>query len=79
MDDARRKLRLIGVPSSAGAHAPGLERGPAHLREARIHEELCAAGLDVADGGDLPVAEFDPARGGSGARNLAAVLRTVRL
>jgi arginase len=76
--DQAPRLRLIGVPSSAGAHAPGLERGPAHLRAAGIAEELRAAGLDVVDGGDLPVALFDPARSGSGARNLPAVLGTVR-
>jgi arginase len=72
------RLRLIGVPSSAGAHAPGLEGGPAHLRVAGIGEALRCAGLDTMDSGDLPVERFDPAPAESGARNLPAVLRTVR-
>lgn len=72
------RLRLIGVPSSAGAHAPGLERGPGHLRAAGILDELTAAGVDCVDGGDLPAAAFGTAPAPSGARNREAVLRVVR-
>jgi arginase len=52
------RLRLIGVPSSAGAHAPGVERGPARLRDAGLAGALAAAGLTAFDAGDLPVSNF---------------------
>lgn len=72
-----RRLRLIGVPSSAGAHAPGLERGPANLRAAGLASALAAAGVDVWDWGDLPVTSFATVPAESGARNLPAVLEVV--
>jgi arginase len=71
-------LRLIGVPSSAGAHAPGLERGPDQLRQAGIRAALAGAGLDVVDGPDLPVTPFATTPAPSGSRNLPAVLGQVR-
>jgi arginase len=71
------QLRLIGVPSSAGAHAPGLERGPAKLRAAGLAGALAAAGVAVRDGGDLPVSSFATAAAESGARNLPAVKEVV--
>jgi hypothetical protein len=49
------RLRLIGVPSSAGAHAPGVERGPARLLAVGLAESLAAAGVAAFDAGDLPV------------------------
>jgi arginase len=71
------RLRLIGVPSSAGAHAPGLERGPAQLRAAGLASALAAAGVTAWDWGDLPVSSFATTPAGSGARNLPAVLDVV--
>jgi arginase len=71
------RLRLIGVPSSAGAHAPGLERGPAKLRAAGLAEALAAAGVTAWDWGDLPVSSFATTAAESGARNLPAVLQVV--
>lgn len=68
------RLRLIGVPSSAGAHAPGLERGPAKLRAAGLADALAAAGVTAWDWGDLPVGSFATTAAPSGARNLPAVL-----
>jgi arginase len=68
------RLRLIGVPSSAGTHAPGVERGPAGLRAAGLAGALAAAGLAVFDAGDLPVSRFAATAAPSGARNLPAVL-----
>ena len=73
------RLRLIGVPSSAGAHAPGVERGPARLRDAGLAGALAAAGLTASDAGDLPVSNFATAASPSGARNLPAVLEVVGL
>jgi arginase len=73
------RLRLIGVPSSAGAHAPGLERGPAKLRAAGLADALAAAGVTAWDWGDLPVGSFATTAAPSGARNLPAVLEVVAL
>jgi arginase len=71
------KLRPIGVPSSAGAHAPGLERGPAWLRAAGLARALAAAGVATVEAGDLPVSRFATTAAPSGARNLPAVLEVV--
>ena len=49
---------LLGVPSSAAAHWPGIEKAPAALRAAGILEVLRAEGISVADHGDLPVARW---------------------
>lgn len=54
------RFELIGVPTSAGAHGPGQEKAPAALRHAGLIEALRAAGLDLEDGGDLPVTRFQP-------------------
>lgn len=43
---------LIGVPSSAAAHWPGLEKGPAALRDAGLVAALHSAGIDLVDRGD---------------------------
>lgn len=51
-------LGLLGVPSSAAAHAPGLERAPAALRAAGLVAALSAAGRDVVDHGDTSVARW---------------------
>ncbi|MDM7831365.1 arginase family protein [Cellulomonas edaphi] len=60
-----RMLGVLGVPSSAAAHAPGLERGPAALREAGLLPALRAAGRDAVDHGDTSSARWrhdSPAR-----------------
>lgn len=54
------RFELIGVPTSAGAHGPGQEKAPTAVRQARLVEALRAAGLDLDDGGDLPVTRFQP-------------------
>ena len=43
---------LIGVPSSAGAYAPGQEKAPHALREAGLVEAFETAGITVSDHGD---------------------------
>jgi arginase len=53
---ARRKIRIIGVPSTWGAPGPGARRTPARLREAGIAAWLADAGLEVQDTGDVAVA-----------------------
>jgi arginase len=65
---------LLGVPSSAAAHWPGQEQGPAALRAAGLTDLLRAAGLDVADHGDRPVRRFAAQCADGGLNNLAAVL-----
>jgi arginase len=72
----RRKMGLIGVPSSAGAHWPGQEKAPGVLRGARLVERLESAGCAVVDHGDLPRFRFRPDRGHP--QNLAAVIEVAR-
>jgi arginase len=69
---------LIGVPTSAGAHHAGQELAPAALRKAGLVERLLAAGVSVADAGDLPVTEFAVDREHPAARNLTAVVEVAR-
>jgi arginase len=49
----KRKVALIGAPSSAGAYAPGQEKAPAAFRAHGIIDALRRAGWDVRDVGDL--------------------------
>ncbi|TDO38580.1 arginase family protein [Paractinoplanes brasiliensis] len=71
-----RRWAVLGVPSSAGAHTPGIERGPAALRESGLVNNLRAGGLDVEDRGDVRGFRWrpDPARSaGQNAATVAAV------
>jgi len=49
---------LIGVPSSAGTHGIGQEQAPLQLRRAGLVERLLAAGIEIIDDGDLPLALY---------------------
>ena len=69
-----RPLGVIGVPSSAGAYAPGQERAPRALRAAGLLTGLTAAGVAVVDHGDAPVWRWRPDRDQPYAQNLAAVV-----
>jgi arginase len=51
-------LALLGVPTSAGTHGPGQEKAPGALRAAGLAGALAAAGVEVHDEGDLPVAMY---------------------
>jgi arginase len=73
-----RPLGLIGVPSSAGAYAPGQEQTPAALREAGLVERLTSAGIVVVDHGDGAVWRWRPDRERPRAQNLAAVEATIQ-
>jgi arginase len=53
-----RTWGVLGVPSSVAAHWPGIEKGPAALRQAGLLETLRAHGVRVADHGDLPVTRW---------------------
>ena len=69
---------LIGVPTSAGAHHAGQDRAPAALRAAGLIDRLRAAGVGIADAGDLPGAVFAVDHLHPRARNLATVARVAR-
>jgi arginase len=71
-------LTVVGVPTSAGAFAPGQELAPAALREAGLLDRLRAAGVEVADLGDAPVWRWRPDTERPRAQNLAQVARTAR-
>ena len=71
-------LDLIGVPSSAGAFAPGQEKAPAALREAGLIELLRDGGVAVEDHGDSAVRRFRPDRERRLAQNLPHVVEVVR-
>jgi hypothetical protein len=66
-----RRLHVIGAPTSAGAHAPGQERGPEALRAAGLRRKRLSALLGhVAEppaglGVDRPAAPADLAAVGS--------------
>jgi arginase len=72
-----RSLAVIGVPTSAGAFAPGQEQAPAALRDAGLLELLTSAGVSVHDRGDRPVWRWRPDRENRRAQNLEAVVEIV--
>jgi arginase len=65
---------VIGVPSSAGAYAPGQEKAPRALRDAGLLAGLKAAGITVVDHGDAEVWRWRPDRTRPYAQNLEAVV-----
>jgi arginase len=50
-----RRVTLIGVPLDLGAGRRGVDMGPSAVRVAGVHERIRQLGLEVEDGGDLPV------------------------
>lgn len=68
-----RRWSVLGAPSSAGAHTPGLEQGPAALRAAGLVNDLRAGGLDVDDRGDVPGFRWRPDPGRTNGQNAPAV------
>jgi arginase len=73
-----RCVGLIGVPTSAGAFAPGQEQAPAALREAGLVAKLEAAGVEVDDRGDREVWRWRPDREEPRAQNAAMVAAIAR-
>ena len=53
-----RRFGLLGIPSSAGAKTPGIEKAPKVLREAGLVEQLQAAACSFTDHGDLPRSRY---------------------
>ena len=74
---AGRSWAVVGVPSSAAAHWPGLEKAPAALRAAGIVDVLRSAGLTVADDGDLPAVVWRSHRRPGSPNDVARVVDVV--
>ncbi len=73
----RQPLGVIGVPTSAGAFAPGQEDAPERLREAGLIELLRDKGVDVRDHGDREPWRWRPDRERRRAQNLERVVEIV--
>lgn len=73
-----RRVVVIGVPTSAGAFAPGQEQAPAALRAAGLVAALERAGLEVEDAGDREVWRWRPDRDEPRAQHAALVAAIVR-
>jgi arginase len=73
-----RPLGLIGVPTSAGAFAPGQEQAPRALRDAGLVDALERSGVAVHDHGDGDVWRWRPDRTRRRAQNLEQVVAIVR-
>jgi arginase len=69
-------LNLLGVPSSAGAYAPGQELAPSALRNAGLVKELETRGFSVNDLGDLPTARWQVDKDHPDAMNAGLVVKT---
>jgi arginase len=69
---------ILGVPTSAGAFAPGQEHAPAALRAAGLEAALRDRDLEVNDLGDSPVWRWRPDRERPRAQNLEAVADIAR-
>jgi arginase len=78
MSDQPRRVGLIGVPTSAGAFAPGQEQAPHALREAGLVEHLRDGGVEVSDYGECPTWRWRPDRERPRAQNLGKVVEIVR-
>jgi arginase len=68
-----RKIGLIGAPSSAAGHWPGMEKAPAFLRRAGLPERLTQAGCELVDHGDLALRRWRVDRDNPRAQNLDLV------
>ena len=73
-----REVALLGVPSSAGAFAPGQEQAPGALRSAGLLPALAAAGLMATDLQDSEPWRWRPDREHPRAQNLERVADTAR-
>jgi arginase len=74
----RQAVGVIGVPTSAGAFAPGQEQAPHALREAGLVALLREGGIEVSDYGDCETWRWRPDRERPRAQNLGKVVEIVR-
>jgi arginase len=73
-----RPLGVVGVPTSAGAFAPGQEQAPQALREAGLVEQLRRSGVDARDHGDREVWRWRPDRENRRAQNVGTVVEILQ-
>lgn len=66
-------MKILGVPTSAGAFAPGQEQAPAALRAAGLIARLRETGIEVEDLGDSPAWRWRPDPANPRAQNRDAV------
>jgi arginase len=71
-------LTVLGVPTSAGAFAPGQELAPAALRAAGLAAALRSRGVTIRDLGDSAVWRWRPDPARPRAQNLDAVVAIAR-
>jgi arginase len=71
-------LGVVGVPTSAGAFAPGQEQAPAALRDAGLLARLRALGVEVRDHGDRELWRWRPDRDNRRAQNVGKVVEIVQ-
>ncbi len=69
---------LVGVPSSAAAHWPGIEKAPEAFRAAGLVAKFREKGVPVSDHGDLPVVRWRSHRLDDGPNNVQQVLSVLR-
>ena len=72
-----RTVGVIGVPTSAGAFAPGQEQAPRELRRAGLTRSLARHGVTVRDRGDRERWRWRPDRTRPDAQNVPAVIEIV--
>jgi arginase len=76
---ATRTYSIIGAPSAAGAHSPGVEKAPQALRSAGLADALRRRGVTVDDShGDMALVPFSMDRDHRYAQNVAGVARVAR-
>lgn len=69
------RLRLIGVPTSAGAYGVGLEHAPQALRDCGLVDSIQ---VEVVDAGDLPNTPFRPDSANRLSQNIESVVAVAR-
>jgi arginase len=72
------RLTIIGVPSSAGAYAPGQEKAPAALRDADLPELLSTHEIPFEDQGDVSDFRWQPDPANPRAMNASVVERVAK-
>jgi len=73
------KLGIIGVPSSVGSRAIGLEGGPTAFREARFVETLIENGHEAVDFGNTESFKYQPDPTSPKAQNKPLVTKVCKL
>jgi arginase len=69
---------VIGVPTSAGAFAPGQEQAPQALRDAGLFDLLRRPGIEVRDLGDCELFRWRPDRENRRAQNVGKIVEIVQ-